>query len=455
MEAPQRALGPHPPRVSLVARAAALGALAAAVVLIVIVLLANGSAYTLRLQFQDAGGLVTGDDVLIGPARVGSVQSIGLADNGAANVVIGLHPAVAPMHVGTVARVYENSLSGIANKYVVLDPGPSSAPAYRSGALLPQSHTYSEVGLDQLFDTLDGKTRTGLANFIQGEAASIEGQALKANQTLLYLAPGLQSTSAVTRQIARNEPAFNGLLADGAKALAQLATRTSELTALVRNTNVTTGAIAGQSQALSNALVLLPGALTRSTKTFAGLDSTLNALDPLVNASKPASRQLAEFSAALRRFSETSIPTLTALVSLIRNPANTGDLIQLFEETPALEKAGDAAFPHLITAMNNSQAQLDYLREYTPDVASALTNLGQAGAYYDANGHYTRTQPYFSAFTLAAGNQLQPLPSYETRYSNLQDVHGRCPGGAVQPSPDGSSPEVVPGCNPSTTPPGP
>ncbi len=23
----------------------------------------------------------------------------------------------------------------------------------------------------------------------------------------------------------------------------------------------------------------------------------------------------------------------------------------------------------------------------------ALTNLGQAGAYYDANGHYVRTQP--------------------------------------------------------------
>ena len=30
---------------------------------------------------------------------------------------------VAPLHQGTVARIYENSLSGIANRYIVLEPG--------------------------------------------------------------------------------------------------------------------------------------------------------------------------------------------------------------------------------------------------------------------------------------------------------------------------------------------
>ena len=56
--------------------------------------------------------------------------------------------------------------------------------------------------------------------------------------------------------------------------------------------------------------------------------------------------------------------------------------------------------------MNAGQSQTDYLREYTPDVVAALTNLGQASAYYDANGHYTRTQPYFGAFGLNASNEL-------------------------------------------------
>jgi phospholipid/cholesterol/gamma-HCH transport system substrate-binding protein len=108
----------------------------------------------------------------------------------------------------------------------------------------------------------------------------------------------------------------------------------------------------------------------------------------------------------------------------------------------------------LIKQMNDSQAQLDYLREFTPDVVAALTNLGQAGAYYDANGHYQRTQPMFGAFGLDASNQLTEKPPSD-RYLGLQEVHSRCPGGAVQPPPDGSAPVKVPNCNPSTTPPGP
>ena len=56
--------------------------------------------------------------------------------------------------------------------------------------------------------------------------------------------------------------------------------------------------------------------------------------------------------------------------------------------------------------MNDSQPQLDYLREYAPDVVAALTNLGQSSGYYDANGHYARTQPVFNAFTVNGFNQL-------------------------------------------------
>jgi len=87
-------------------------------------------------------------------------------------------------------------------------------------------------------------------------------------------------------------------------------------------------------------------------------------------------------------------------------------------------------------------------------VVAAVTDLGQAGAYYDANGHYVRAQPDFFAFALNGSNQLETkFPS--ERYQGLKAVDGRCPGGAVQPSPDGSAPWPVPGCNPTSTPPGP
>ncbi len=437
----------------MITRVAAAGALLGAIVLVVLILFGNGSTYTLKADFVDASGLVTGNQVLIGPANVGSVSSIGLTPNGQAEVTMNLESDAAPVRQGTVARIYENSLSGIADKYVVLDPG--TGPAIPSGGTIEVGQTYSAVGLDQLFDTLDAPTRQGLRGFIQGEAASIEGRAPEAHQTLQYLAPALASTSAVTAELTREEPAFDGLLVEGAQALQALASRSQELTQLVANTNATTGAIASQSQALQQALSLLPGALNHSTSTFAGLRSTLDALDPLVAASKPATRRLAEFAAALGTLANASIPTIGDLNGLIRNPAGTGDLISLLELTPSLERVGAAAFPRLIAAMNQSQSQVDYLREYTPDVVGALGSLGQAGGYYDANGHYTRTQPVFSAFSLNGANVLEPLPAFDTRYTGLQIVHGRCPGGSLQPTPDGSLPWSVPGCLTSSTPPGP
>jgi phospholipid/cholesterol/gamma-HCH transport system substrate-binding protein len=316
------------------------------------------------------------------------------------------------------------------------------------------AQTYSFVSLDQLFDTLDPATRAGLRGFIRGEAASIDGKALQANQTLRYFAPGLSSTSQVTAELTRDEPAFEGLLVQGAQALKTLASRSQELTQLIANTSTTTGAIASQSQALQHALQLLPPALNHSTRTFAGLRQTLDALDPLVAASIPASRHLTQFATALDTLTRASIPTIGALNNLISNPSGTGDLTSLLLETPSLARLGSSVFPELIKQMNASQAQLDYLREFTPDVVAALTNLGQASGYYDANGHYTRTQPVFGAFAVNGANQLTPQ-SPSLRFDGLHVVRSRCPGGAVQPTPDGSAPVKVPGCNPNNTPPGP
>ena len=354
------------------------------------------------------------------------------------------------MHRGTVARIYQNSLSGIANKYVVLEPGPSGAPEIPDGGVIPEDHTYSIVNLDQLFDSFDPLTRAGLSGFIRGDGASLKGRGLDANRMLEYLAPGLASISQVTAELARDEPAFDGLVGEGAQALQALASHATQLSNLVAKTNATTAAIAGQSRSLQEALALLPSTLRRSTSTFAGLQSTLGALDPLVAKSKTAVRRLTPFAASLRSLTAVAIPTLSGLNGLV----GVGGLTTLALQTPALARAAAAAFPRLIRELNDSQAQLDYLREYTPDVVGALTNIGQSSAYYDANGHYVRTQPMFAAFGLSGANQLtSKFPSQ--RYQGLQVVHGRCPGGAVQPTPDGSAPQGVPGCNPSATPPGP
>ena len=438
----------------MIARVAAVAALVAAIVVVVLVVLGGSTPYTLHADFQDAGGLVTGNDVLMGPGKVGTVQSISLTRNGQAQITMSIDSVAAPLHEGTVARIYENSLSGVATRYIVLEPAPSDAPDIPNGGTIGEDHTYSFVSLDQVFDSLDPKTLLGLRGVIKGEAASIQGRSAQANKTLKYLAPGLASTSNLTAELDRNEPAFDGLLVEGAQTMQALASRAQQLSDLIVQANTTTGAVARQSVALQQALQLLPNTLNRSTTTFAGLDSTLDALDPLVAQSKIASRRLEPFAASLNTFTKVAIPTVTALSDLIHNPAKTGDLTTLFEETPGLAKLAATAFPNLINSMNASQSQLDLLREYTPDVIAALTNVGQASGYYDANGHYVRVQPTFFAFGTGSQGELTTRPPSE-RYQGLQVAHDRCPGGAVQPSPDGSAPNPVAGCQAGSTPPGP
>ena len=438
----------------MIARVAAIAALAVAIVAVVLVLLGGSGAYTLHADFQDAGGLVTGNDVMMGPGKVGSVRSISLTPSGQAQVTMSIDSSAAPLHEGTVARIYENSLSGVATRYVVLEPAPAEAPEIPDGGTIGEDHTYSFVGLDQVFDALDPLTRAGLRGVIQGEAASIQGRSAEASRTLRYLAPGLASTSNLTAELARNEPAFDGLLVQGAQTMQALASRAAQLSDLIEQANTTTGAVARQSVALQQALQLLPGTLTRSTATFAGLRSTLDALDPLVARSKVAARRLEPFAVSLNSLAKVALPTVAALDDLIHNPAGTGDLTTLFLQTPKLAQLAATAFPNLIQAMNASQTQVDNLREYTPDVMAALGNVGQASAYYDANGRYVRVQPTFFAFGLSSSNELVEQ-SPALRYQGLQRARSRCPGGAVQPSPDGSSPVPVARCYPGSTPPGP
>ena len=435
-------------------RVAAVGALVVAVVVVAVILLSGGSSYTLRANFVDAGGLVAGNQVLMGPATVGTVNSITLTSNSLAQATMTIDSGASPLPEGTTARIYENSLSGIANKYIVLNPGPKDAPPIPSGGLIQLQATRSFVSLDQIFDTLNPLTRAGLRNYIQGNAASIEGRAQEANQTIQYFAPALATTSDVTRELTRSEPTFDGLLVKGAQAMQLLASRAQTLTQLVSNTATTTGAIAREAQSLEQALQLFPNTLNQQTQSFKGLNSTLDALTPVVQASKVGIRRLTPFATQLNQLVAASIPTIASLNALIRNPGGNGDLTTLARQTPSLERVASVALPNLIKQMDQSQQQLDTLREYAPDVIAALTNLGQTNGYYDANGHYARTQPVFNAFAVNGFNQLTAKPASQ-RYNGLETVHSRCPGAAVQPTIDGSAPWAVPGCNPSEVLPGP
>jgi phospholipid/cholesterol/gamma-HCH transport system substrate-binding protein len=433
----------------------------AAVVVVAVLLFGGGSKYEVTAEFQNASQLVKGNLVEVGGRGVGKVEDISLADNGLAIVKLSVNDSLAPLHEGTTATIRVNSLSGIANRYVSLQPAPTGGtPEIKDGGRIQVDQTQSAVDLDQIFNTLDPKTRRGLQQLIRGSAQQLQGKGKLANASLRYLAPTLSTSSQVAQELTRDQVEFERFVRDTSGAVTTIASRRDDLSQLIGNANATTGAIGSQEASLDEALAVLPHTLRQANTTFINLNSTLDDLDTLVNASKPATKNLAPFFKALRPLIKDATPTINDLRLLIRRGGSNNDLIELLQKQPRLTSLAKSDFPRTIKALQKGQPVVEYLRPYAPDFTGWLTKFAEGASPYDANGHYARIQPVFGAFTFtdtAGGSFLTAQPGSDRLNGFQTHRQQKCPGGATQPAPDGSNPYKEPQttCDPNTTPPGP
>ncbi len=445
-----------------VPRAIGLGVLAIAVALVAIVLLNGTEKRTYELVFETAGQLVNDNDVQVGGRRVGRVTDIRLTDDNRAEVTVEVEEPYAPLRQGTTALIRATSLSGVANRYIALTPGPDSNPELEEGARIGEDRTTTIVDLDQLFNTLDEPTSEGLAEVIRGFATWYAGRGEEANRAAPYLSPALGSTRKLVEKLNADQPALERLIRETSVAVSALAETNGTITDLVTNTNTSLGAIADENASLAQALDLLPQTLRRGSTTFVNLRAALDDLDKLVAASKPATENLAPFLRTLRPLLVESQPTVAELARLARQPGPNNDLTDLLKDSPELAEQASTAFPNSVKALDRSLPVLSFIRPYTPDFVGWLRDFGQAAANYDANGHFARIAPVFNAFRYdEPSNTLVPVPPSE-RVPGLQNgakIVDRCPGGAIQPPADGSAPwRDVDGkldCNPAIVPPGP
>jgi phospholipid/cholesterol/gamma-HCH transport system substrate-binding protein len=431
------------------------------VVVVAFLMFSGGSGYTVTATFNNAGQLVKGNYVEVAGRPVGKVKSIELDNNAQARVKIQVGSGFDPLHQGTTAVIRASSLSGIANRYVELHPGPNSAPKIEDGGQIGADKTQAPVDLDQLFNTLDPKTRKGLQDIVQGGATQYKGKSAKAAQALKYFNPAISTSARVARELVYDRQAFQRFVNDTAETVSALEERRDDLAGLITNTNTTAKAIGDENVALGRALGLLPDTLRRANTTFVNLRATLNDLDVLVDESKPATKDLAPLFRQLRGLVDDSIPTIHDLRVLIRKQGKNNDLIELTGKMPKLADIAKKTFPHDIAALQKSLPVISYIRPYTPDLTGWVTKFAEVANPYDANGHYARIQPIFNQFQFTetpAGPTLVPLSDDLAGRNGLNARNSlRCPGAATQPAPDGSNPwpDESPDCDPSNVPPGP
>ncbi len=445
------------------ARIVTLLVAAVAVVLVGIVLFGGSSNPTYVLSFETAGQLVKDNDVQVGGRRVGKVSNIELTANNQATVTVEVEEPYAPLHEGTTAVMRATSLSGVANRYVALTPGPQNAPLIAEGEEIPVDQTTTIVDLDQLFNTLDPETTKGLAEVIQGFGTWYRGRGLEARKGLPYLSPSLNATVGLIEKLNSDQPALEQMVQSTSSVVGTLAAKGPTLTNLVTNANISLGAIGDENESLAEALQYLPQTLRRGSTTFVNLRTTLDSVDQLVAASKPATKNLAPFLADLEPLLTQADPTLTNLALTVSKPGADNDFTSLMQDAPALSTGAQKSFPASITAINDSLPTLSYARPYAPELVGLLRDFGQGTSNYDANGHYARATPAFGAFNYN-GSSLDYLGANRDAWEqNGPTIVPRCPGAATQAPPDGSAPWQAPlypsttsliGCNPAIVPPG-
>jgi phospholipid/cholesterol/gamma-HCH transport system substrate-binding protein len=462
------------------ARVASGGALLVGLVLVLVVLFGGSSGRTYHLLFENGGQLVSGNEVLVAGQSIGTVDGVSLTDDAQADVKISTDEV---LHEGTTAIVRATSLSGIANRYVSITPGPNNATELDDGATITGEHTTSPVDLDQLFDTFRPNTQKALRNVIQGSAALYDGNTKGAQTTYKYFAPALSSARRLFAELTSDSRALNQWLTQGDKALGAIAARRDDLSALTQNANQALGAVASQNQALDRSLVALPPTLRQANTTFVNLRAALDDLTPVVNAAKPATKDLAPFLRKLRPVAERSVPVVNDLALAVNRPGAHNDVTDSLRELPRAEAKASKAVPQAIGGLDASQPVIEFARPYMPDLMGFLSKFGEVTAFYDANGHYARVstaqanlfhycEPGDSNPHCTGGGgpyttgQLAPIPPDE-QFDDLEfGIFARCPGGATQPI-GGSNPFTDDGnllsggeppnpkCNTSDVPPGP
>jgi phospholipid/cholesterol/gamma-HCH transport system substrate-binding protein len=445
-------------------RVAAIVALAAVVIALGVILFGGGGGHKYNLLFQNASQLVADNQVLIGGQPVGSVESIGLTDDNLADVKISVEQE---LHEGSTAVDRATSLSGVANHYVSIEPGPNDNPPLADGATLGLAETTTPADLDQFFNSFPKKVRHGLADFIQGQAAFYAGRGKDANVAAKYFGPSLNRTNAFVGELNADERLFEGFVLNSGKLATAVAERGENLSNAISNASTAFGAIARENVAFSQTLERLPAVFRQSNTTFVNLRAALDDLDPLVETAKPATKDLAPFLAELRPVIQKAVPLFKNLRLTVRRPGKANDAAELLAALPEVQQRAAKAFPHSEEAIADFQPNLNFARAYTPEIFNGFAKLGQVTGYYDANGHYARIS--FSNLNNFhySGGELQPIPpsqQFET-LGSAETVKRRCPGAATQPAADGSNPFVDPPwsgssvssseCNPADAPPGP
>jgi ABC-type transporter Mla subunit MlaD len=391
-------------RRGVAAGAAGLAGLALLIAVALLALSAGGSngGYTVRAIFDDAGNIISGEDVKIAGVKVGTVGSVTPTVAAKAAVTLNItNPGFQDFRADASCTIRPQALIG--EKYVDCLPTqprvegtPLPPPLKKVGGgqegsgeyLLPVQNNHSPVDVDLLGDINRLPERERLTIILNELGAGLAGRGSDLNAVIRRADPALQELDQVLHILAGENQVLARLAVDSDTALAPFARVRERVADFIVQSNKVAQASAATRGALARNLQLFPPFLEQLGPSSERLGHFADETTPVftdLKVAAPGINQAFTHLPAFSKSSETFTKNLgqTAKVS---GPAIVGTEPLLKQ----LERFGNAAQPF----STNLATLLTSFRE-TGGLERLLdfSFLGANSANgYDALGHFLRTE---------------------------------------------------------------
>jgi ABC-type transporter Mla subunit MlaD len=302
-----------------VRRLAGITVLAAA--LVVFAVLSSGArahaSSTSRVDviFDDARGLISGDEFKIAGAAAGTIQKVVVTPDLKARVEAAVESRFMPFHQDATCAIRPEGL--IAENYVDCDPGsPNSPPLRGSGEnppTVPVTSTTEPVSLLDLFDIFDVPTRERLAVILDELGIGTAGEGQNFNDIIRRANPALTYARQAISVLVKQKAQLETILDATNTIAAQAATHTADLQSFLDHAAVVTALTAAHRDALAEAINRLPGLLAAAQPALAQLNTVAVDGTPLVQEIHAAVPALNTVSNRLGPFVEVAKPALAKL----------------------------------------------------------------------------------------------------------------------------------------------
>jgi ABC-type transporter Mla subunit MlaD len=365
---------------------------------------AGGSnrSYTVRAIFDDAGNIISGEDVKIDGVKVGTVGSVTPTPQAKAAVILNISkPGFQDFRADASCIVRPQALIG--EKYVdclptqprvegtPLPPPLEKIPNGREGEgqrLLPVQNTHSPVDVDLLGDISRLPERQRLTIILNELGAGLAGRGSDLHEVIRRANPALQELDKVLAILASENHVLAKLAVDSDRALAPFAAVRGRVADFIVQSNKVAQASAAHRGALARNLQLFPPFLRQlgpamerlgrfaeqTTPAFTDLGTAAPSIDRAFTHLPAFSNSSSTFFENLGKTSRLSGPALVATQPLLNRLRALGNAAQPF--------AGNLA--QLLGSLRGTGG-LERIMDFI------FLGAGAANGY-DALGHFLRAE---------------------------------------------------------------